>query len=179
MIDKESFNKIWEEVIYKEVINYQKVYPEAVELIPNAKDRVFAKFVEYVTFCSNNYKSSFDKGMKRHRLSACMMSAVVNVHPLIATGDSVPGMINETLAITVGLSILRAFILADLYSSGNKSSMAKFDEGLKLPDDILVTSNSYLCNYAKELYYASIEGNVCILSIAHELFLLEVFNKVI
>lgn len=55
--------------------------------------------------------------------------------------------------------------------------VAKYDEKIKMLSDNLVNHGDYLTNYSNEIYFAVSEGNINILSIAHELYLLEVLTR--
>ena len=46
-----------------------------------------------------------------------------------------------------------------------------------MPDNSLVNHGQYLDNFASELYFSISEGNINILSVAHELYLLEVITR--
>lgn len=56
--------------------------------------------------------------------------------------------------------------------------ISKFEKGIKIPDDNLVNHGIYIQNYANELHFNASEGNISILSIAHELYLLEVITQI-
>ena len=53
---------------------------------------------------------------------------------------------------------------------------SKFDNGLLIPDS--VNHGDYMDNFASEINFAVSEGNIHILSIAHELYLLETITKI-
>ena len=122
----------------------------------------------------------------RHKVAACYMIAIAYVSPMrfdtsIIQGSKKHYIVNELLAITVGLSILRAFILAAIDASEikNESKITlknRIMSGLMTPDGKFVHHGEYALNYANELYYSVKDGKCCILSIAHELYLLELFS---
>ena len=94
--------------------------------------------------------------------------------------------INESLAITVGLSLVRAFAISAIEEKQKNNEISineanclkdKFENGIKFPDENFVNHGVYIENYANELYYAASEEKMCMLSLAHELFLLEVITR--
>ena len=124
----------------------------------------------------------------RHKVAACYMIAIITLKPMKFTkkidGKEVPLAINEALAITVGLSLIRAFAIAAIKEDEALSEeeadklIAKFDKGISVPSGNLVNHGMYKENYANELHFAVAEGNICILSVAHELYLLEVITRI-
>lgn len=92
------------------------------------------------------------------------------------------------LAITIGLSLVRAFAISVIKQKEKENKIdkaqaqadilvAKYDEKIKMLSDNLVNHGDYLTNYSNEIYFAVSEGNINILSIAHELYLLEVLTR--
>lgn len=53
--DRESYEMIWEKVISKELGNYQALYVNCIEFIPNVKEEIWKKYVSLNTYCKNNY----------------------------------------------------------------------------------------------------------------------------
>lgn len=184
--DRSSFEVIWERVISAEITNYQTRYTNCIELIPDIKEEIWKKYVSLNTYCRQNYMISSVEKLDRHKVAACYMIAIATLKPMRFVkkidGKDVPLAINETLAITVALSIVRSYAMAAIMQNTNdkvkqEALAAKFDTGIKIPEGVLVNHGDYLDNYANELNFAISEGKVCILSIAHELYLLEVITR--
>lgn len=185
--DRSSYEVIWENVIHAEIINYQTLYTNCIELIPNVKEEIWEKYVSLNNYCKSNYMQPSVARLDRHKVAACYMVAIATLRPMRFTkkidGKDVPLAINETLAITVGLSIVRAFAIAaiqennDITQDMKERLIEKFDKGIKLPQNSFVNHGTYVDNYANELYFAISEGSINILSVAHELYLLEVITK--
>ena len=121
----------------------------------------------------------------RHKVAACYIIAIATVKPMrLIKKDERYNAINETLALTVGFSLLRAFVIAaikDKHGISEEEScrlIHKFENGIKLPNGSLINHGTYLDNFASEIYFGVLEGNISILSIAHELYLLEVFTRI-
>lgn len=185
--DRESYEIIWLKVIKKELDNYQSLYVNCVELIPNVKEEIWEKYVSLNLYCKENYMRFPDGKIDRHKVAACYMIAIIMLKPMRVVGKigdkAIPLALNETLAITVGFSLVRAFAISairekvDMNEESANVLVAKFEDGIKIPDESLVNHGIYLDNYANELYFAASEGKVCILSLAHELYLLEVITR--
>lgn len=186
--DRVSYEMIWEKVISKELDNYQSLYVNCIEFIPNVKEEIWEKYVSLNTYCKTNYMKSPEGKIDRHKVAACYMIAIAMLRPMrfVEKIDNreVPLAINETLAITVGLSLVRAFAIAairenkDINKEDADVLVAKFEDGIKVPEGHLVNHGVYLDNYANEIYFAASEGKMCILSLAHELYLLEVITRI-
>lgn len=186
--DRESYEVIWNKVISKEIINYQTIYTNCIELIPNVKEEIWERYVSLNTYCKTNYMKAPDGKIDRHKVAACYMIAIAMLRPMRfvekINDKEVPLAINEMLAITVGLSLVRAFAIAairdnDIIERKTADELViKFENGIKIPDADLVNHGIYIDNFANELYYAVSEGKVCILSLAHELYLLEVITRI-
>ncbi len=186
--DRQSYEMIWEKVISKELDNYQSLYVNCIEFIPNVKEEIWEKYVSLNTYCKNNYMKSVEGKIDRHKVAACYMIAIAMLRPMRFVekidNKEVSLAINETLAITVGLSLVRAFAIAAIKENKNITKevadmlVAKFEDGIKVPEGHLVNHGAYLDNYANEIYFAASEGRIGILSLAHELYLLEVITRI-
>ena len=185
--DRDSYEVIWTKVISKEINNYQSLNVNCIELIPNLKEEIWEEYVLLNAYCKNNYMKSSEGKIDRHKVAACYMIAIAMLKPMkfIKKIDNkeVPLAINETLAITVGLSLVRAFAIAAIQENKNTNKeaiemlVAKFKNGIKVPQGDLVNHGSYIDNFANEIHFAASEGKMCILSLAHELYLLEVITR--
>ncbi|MBO5474341.1 MAG: hypothetical protein J6A08_11260 [Lachnospiraceae bacterium] len=186
--DRDSYEMIWDKVIRKEIDNYQSSYVNCIELIPNVKEEIWKKYVSLNVYCKNNYMKSPEGKIDRHKVAACYMIAIAMLRPMRFVqkidNKEVPLAINEMLAITVGLSLVRAFAIAAIKENDsiNKEDadilVAKFEDGIKIPEGNLVNHGVYLENYANEIYFAASEGKISVLSLAHELYLLEVITRI-
>lgn len=186
--DRDNYEIIWEKVIRKEIDNYQSSYVNCIELIPNVKEEIWKKYVSLNVYCKNNYMKSPEGKIDRHKVAACYMIAIAMLRPMRFVekidNKEVPLAINEMLAITVGLSLVRAFAIAAIKENDsiNKEDadilVAKFEDGIKVPEGNLVNHGVYLENYANEIYFAASEGKISVLSLAHELYLLEVITRI-
>ena len=185
--DITSYNIIWDKIINAEIKNYQSLYVNCIELIPNIKEEIWQQYVSLNNYCKANYMKSSTGKIDRHKVAACYMIAIENLQPMKLTTTinnyEIPLAINEMLAITVGLSLVRAFTIAaiienkDLSDEDRKALISQFDSGLKTPDGNLINHGNYFNNFANEIHFAWTEGKLNILALAHELYLLEVITK--
>lgn len=187
--DEVSYEKIWNALIAPEINNYIKKKHGCVDRIPHAKSAIWNEYRRLNEYCKLNYMQNGKAArIDRHKVAACYMLAICTVRPLYFTVKelndlTLPVAINETLAITVGLSLLRAFILSSLHTNTDCSSAEKkrlhdvFDGGIFIPSGDMVNHGDYIENYANELYYAVSDGKACILSVSHELYLLELLTR--
>lgn len=184
--DRGSYEEIWNKVILKEIRNYQSIYVNSIELIPNVKEEIWGKYVTLNKYCKENYMKSPEGKIDRHKVAACYMLAVATTRPMRfvekINGEVVPLAINEMLAITVALSLLRAFSISAIRNNDKIEKeeadrlVSKFADGIKTPAEKMVNHGDYLENFACEIYYGVCEGKLSILSLAHELYLLEVLT---
>lgn len=188
--DRDSYEKIWNNLINEEIKNYQEKYFECIQLIPNAKEEIWEKYNSLNKYCKVNYMKSPDGKIDRHKVAACYLIAISSVKPMrfvrkIQNSDkTLYFSLNEMLSITVALSLLRAFVISSVIGNEKmsqkekKEMLSKFDNGILIPDENYINHGRYIDNFASEIHYAVDEGNVNILSIAHELYLLEVITRI-
>ena len=184
--DRESYVVIWEKVIHPEIRNYQKKYPGCFDLMPDAKEAIWEKYVKLNSYSKLNYMKYPEGRLDRHKVAACYMIAIIMVSPMSIKADApLPCLaLNEGLAITVGLSLVRAFTISainrnsDLKNEEKDQLIQKFNNGIKIPDGELVNHGKYLENFANELSFAAFEGKLNVIALAHELFLLEVLTRI-
>lgn len=186
--DRDSYEIIWETVISKELNNYRSIYANCIEFIPNIKEEIWNNYVLLNAYCKTNYMKLAEGKIDRHKVAACYMIAIATLRPMRFVkkieNKEVRLAINETLAITVGLSLVRAFAIAairenkDIKKEEADTLVAKFEYGIKIPDGNLVNHGKYLENFANEIYFSVSEGKSFILSLAHELYLLEVITRI-
>lgn len=87
------------------------------------------------------------KRLDRHKLASCICGAIIEVQPLMGlNGANIPSNANEVVALYVGLSVVKVFMMYDVLS----------DAPLDRRDDI----RKYLKNKF-EMKLPSLEENVC------------------
>ena len=182
---RQSYDVIWREVIDKEIGKYQSYYKDIV-IKTDAQEKIWEKYIAYNLSCKERYMVSPNGKLDRHKVSACYMAAILEVRPMKFGYKDELLAGNERLAITVGLSLVRAFAISAIEKKHEEHKLTKkeadilkgkFEDGIKIPDGSLVNHGEYLDNFSNELYYIVKEKNLNILSLAHELYLLEVITR--
>lgn len=179
-VDKNSYQRIWEVVIVPTIQDYQNRFSE-ITVAHNAQEAIWQEYVKFNKHCKMSYMQDIDGKLDRHKVCACYMYAIVKANVLscqLADSDTEQRYLalNENLAITVGMSVLRAFILSSINSNDDLSKESKkileqrIDDGISFPD---CNHGDYRNNFVAELYYTNEERNYNILSLANTLFLLE------
>lgn len=160
---------------------YLSLYAEMV-CLDNAKELIWREYVKFNTHCKTNYMLDSQGRLDRHKVCACYMYAIIKANTLscrLAKSNTEESYLclNEQLAITVGMSLLRAFICADIkystiFSEEEKQSLyAIVENGIIFPE---CNHGDYRDNFAAELHYTNEERNYNILSLANTLYLLEI-----
>lgn len=180
-MDRNSYQHIWEIVINPTIEDYQKRFAE-VTVAHNAQEAIWQEYVQFNRHCKMRYMQDSQGRLDRHKVCACYMYAIVKAGVLscrLADSDTEKSYIalNENLAITVGMSLLRAFVFASIDTSEDISLEKKelyksrINDGINFPD---CNHGVYRENFVSELHYTNQERNYNVLSLANTLFLLEV-----
>ena len=184
--DKSSYEKLWKDVINVGILKYMDEFTGCIELIPNAKESIWEKYVWLNNYCKKNYMEPYVDKIDRHKIAACYLIAISSVKPMrLCLKDDEYNqhiLLNEKLGIAVASSIISAYAISELendnISDENKEKIKNaFEEDLQIPPSEFVRHGTYQDNYANEIHFAVAEGNINILSIANELFLLEVYTR--
>ena len=146
------------------------------------EERIYKEIKELLGHCKRHYMKDPDGYADRHKVSAAVMISILKYTPIKIAGpkyyskNTENWTFNEQLAITVGVSILSAFIKADLKKDIkhkvelSEEILEKFKNGIVFP---IAKHGDYRSNWACELYYTRKDGNYNLLALAHELFFLE------
>lgn len=179
-MDENSYQKIWDIVINPTIQDYQNRYAE-ITVSYNAKEAIWQEYIRFNEHSKLSYMRDVGGKLDRHKVCACYMYAIIKSNVLscrLADSDTEEKYwtLNENLAITVGMSILRAFVLSsintneELAEETKKTLAARIDAGVLFPD---CNHGDYRNNFVAELYYTKKEDNYNVLSLANTLFLLE------
>lgn len=174
---KESFEVIWELIC--DTVEYRnKQHPEHVLSIrDNAKNEIWDQYEYFNESCKKLYMADNVSKLDRHKVCACYMFSILEAGLLDYTqsdGDE-KYCFDEDIAISVGMSLLRAFIIEALNVSDKEESekqvlRKRIEDGITFPK---TNHGDYRENFMVELYYTKITGNYNILSLSNTLFLLE------
>jgi hypothetical protein len=180
-MDRKSYDQIWSVVIKPTMDDYANRFSEIV-VAYNAQEAIWQEYMNFNQHCKLRYMVDAGGKIDRHKVCACYMYAIVKANTMsckLADSDTEQSYLalNENLAITVGMSLLRAFVLASIDSNevlsiGEKELYkSRIAEGIVFPE---CNHGVYRENFASELHYSDLERNYNILSLANTLFLLEI-----
>lgn len=183
LADKDSYQHIWDEVIHPIITDYRNRFAETA-VADNAKEAIWEEYIQFNRHCKMHYMQDAKGLLDRHKVCACYMYAITkaNVMSCQLVGSDTEKRhlaLNEHLAITVGMSLLRAFVLSSIHSNEELSREEKnllssrIDGGIVFP---ACNHGVYRENFASELHYTNDERNYNILSLANTLFLLETYT---
>lgn len=164
---QDGFNNLWKKVIFPEINRYITV--DNVSATASAEKEIWEAYKEFNMLCKRDFMSESVEKLDRHKIAACYIYAIVKTQPLsMKTVDLPQNMvvtINEHLAITVGMSILHAYMKdSDPNFSSNDLIFPHAQHG------------NYRDDFALELYYTKKYNMYNILSLSNTLFLLEMYN---
>lgn len=180
-IDRNSYNQIWSVVINPTMEDYANRFSD-IAIAHNAQEVIWQEYVKFNRHCKTQYMEDAGGKIDRHKVCACYMYAIVKANVMsckLADSDTEQRYLalNENLAITVGMSLLRAFVLASIDSSEELSVEQKELYKSRIVGGIIFPACNhgvYRDNFASELHYSNLEQNYNILSLANTLFLLEI-----
>lgn len=191
MIDID-FEKIWVKIILPE-IEYYKVNNYGLKINYESKTLILSRYNELKDLCKSHFMSNAKKFIDRHKVCACLIYAIVDSHVVSCNnelmnenGEKEFSIVNEYIAITAGLSLLRAFVISAAKVKYENHEISKveldkiifcFDNGIFTPEG-LTNHGDYLENFAIELHFSKEYNNNNILSLAHILYLLELLTQI-
>lgn len=181
-IDKNSYKQIYNILIIKVIEEYQSKY-SGILVAHEAEELIWNEYVKLNYQCKLNYMKDITGKLDRHKVCACYMYAIMKANVLgccLADSDNERFYLalNENLAITVGMSLLRAFIISSIknsdYNDSEKTTLVELiDDGIKFPE---CNHGTYKDNFVAELHNTAKEHNYNILSLANVLYLLEIYT---
>ena len=182
--DRETYEDIWTTLINPQLERYKKCFDKCVYIDENAKEVIWEKYADLNVCCKTEYMTAPEGRLDRHKVAACYLIAIVYAKPIkfikLPLMEDMYFVSNEKVAISTAMSIVRAYVLAscnELADSNEKESITqKFENGLRYPPKEYVHHGDYLDNFASEIYYVGRERKLHVLSVAHELYLLEVLT---
>lgn len=179
---EETCNQIWDEIV---LATFNEMFKKNAGIIcpEYEKEAFYVHYEDVIKHAKEQYMSNKESVLNRHKVSAALMIAILKTKPIKkvdpmyyqtnANGDVVHWTFNESLAITVALSVLRAFILSrvDYAFSGKAISKAVFADVTKEDKDIfengIPISDQDREDWEWELYQVRQDGAYNLLAIAH------------
>lgn len=182
-IDENSYNTIWNDLIERVIKDYSQRFAEII-VSHNAKELIWEEYLKFNKHCKLNYMCETNGKLDRHKVCACYMFAIVKANTLncgLADCESENKYLclNENLAVTVGMSLLRAFVVTAIHNNDEYSEKEKEELKKKIDNGIIFPKcnhGDYRENFVTELHFAREENNYNVLSLANTLFLLEIHS---
>lgn len=171
---EKTFNTIWDKGIAvkaRQIVDDNRDY---VDFDLNSKKRILNEYNKLRDFTKISYMDNPDGLLDRHKVCACLIIAIIKAKPLIYNEANnvlnMKAIYNENLAMTVGLSVLRQYIIT---KGDDLSEM--FKEGFVFP------KTNFNAKYQEltclMLNYDVAKGNYSILALANILFMIEEYSK--
>jgi len=163
--------------------NNVKFAAEICNIVEDSKEAIKLEYDETRRKAKETFMVN-DKGLlDRHKCAAAWMIAILkglNTSPL--EGDpSIRKTIREHLAIIAGLTVLVNMIEGDCENPKNTAIVDYWranNRTVHYPE-VLQGNGKYVDNWAVELYHARKKDLLFILALANELFMIEVFNRML
>jgi len=114
--------------------------------------------------------------LDRHKFVASFMIAFMNELKLEKYKNK-SKLTKEKISLLLGLSIFKFFIVSDDANYKNAALTRHLKKNNWAIPPLICDSNAYMKNWASELFFAYNEKRLFVLSLSHELFLLETFNR--
>lgn len=164
-------------------------------IIPYAKEEIWERYCHYNRMYKEHYMTAHEPNARidRHKIAAGYTASIASVRPLRLwiknTGKSqdkeqmpemVPSniMVNEMLAITVGMSVLTSICTSKYVDDIPSNEKGRMAAGILFPvigDGR--NADNYHISLAKELHYSVLDGNLNLLSLSNQMYLLEVISR--
>lgn len=181
LADKSSYHELWKRVIDPTIQDYANRFA-GLCCAPDAKEAIWKKYVFFNAHCKRRYMEDPAGKLDRHKVCACYMYAIISANVLsckLADSDDEQKYLalNENLAITVGMSLLSAFILSAIDCSDQLSDAQRSRYRSRIANGIVFPKcnhGTYRKNFVAELHYTHEENAYNVLSLANTLFLLEI-----
>lgn len=152
---------------------------------------IWKKFQQYEETASTNMSGT---RLDRHKLASCICGAIIQVRPIVGCdGTEIPKKVNELLALSIGLNVIKAFMMFELLDSlplehntdVKKYLKTKFNMQLPSVEENICDIQEYRKNIVNALYRShrkcNITQNECfrydIWAYAKIFYHLEIYNQ--
>jgi hypothetical protein len=179
-MDERTFNAIFIDVIdfIDAKITDTKSAKRFHEMLTRSKDNIWSQYDGVKNLIKTHYMDDKDGLLDRHKCAACFIVACLNGLK-INEGKEQNNLNREKLALFFGLTVLRTFIIfgnKNHEDAGIVSFMKQSGDKLIYPERIK-DFNLYRHNWTLELFYARENNSLFVLSLSHELFYIERYNR--
>lgn len=175
---REAYSNIWKAITIA-VEKYNKNHPENIlKMKSTAEEDIWNAYVEFNEECRTRYMSDDVDRIDRHKVCACYIYAIIKSglieYKELSQNDK-KYLYDEKMAVTIGASLLRSFVIAaidDSNKSDNEKKVLKkrIENGVRFPR---TNHGDYRTNFEIELYYTKVNNTYNILGLANVLYLLE------
>ncbi|MBQ3603965.1 MAG: hypothetical protein IJA02_09005 [Clostridia bacterium] len=181
-MNKATLDIIWDKLVIP-TYNHMQFKVGGLICPECGKDELHEHYEDIVKYAKKHYMFDENGVLNRHKIAAALMIAILKTKPIKKinaayyqediNGKMIHWPFNESLAITVGLSVLRAFIIArvDYAFSGKLISKQIFEdvteEDTKIFSDGIPISEQERAEWEWELYQIRLDGSYNLLAIAH------------
>jgi len=148
------------------------------DMLVRSKDDIWSQYDGVKNIIKTHYMDDPNGLLDRHKCAACFIVACLNGLKINeANGQN--NLNREKLALFFGLTVLQTFIVLS-NKNHEDAGMVSF---MKQNGDMLVYPkcikdfNQYQHNWALELFYARKNDSLFVLSLSHELFYIERYNR--
>ena len=176
-----KFSEIWNAAIkpyleYELSLNNSFYTPDSTENNSEARRNIESWYNTERDAMKKDFMKDPKKLLDRHKISACIYSAIVNVPLIKVLGGSTEKdrLANAGLALYVSLSILFSFMVKSTdaeYLQYLKNNRLQFPRGKNLD-----SGESYLVQTIKELCHAQRRKMLSPLVLANVFFMIEAYN---
>lgn len=182
-----SYSRIWNQLIDKAIKDFTEKI-KGVQCRLDAEQLIWENYKALNYWCKIHYMKRSDEKIDRHKTCACYIYAILQADVLsciyrdIETGPNDCRryqVLNEELAVTVGLSLLRRLIEFNVskeyedFPEIMEQYLPLIKDGILLPK---CNHGIYRNNLVSQLHFAKKEHNYDILGMANTLFLLEKYT---
>lgn len=183
---KEYFEELRDNVIMPFVEDLLKIDADynCLKLNKSALNKIYYNYEQKRQTIRRYFMNIETKPMDRHKIGSVMLYAVIKSHvfSINLTKRRLPHellMANEYLAVYMALTMVDAYRRDAYYCDDSRKNQIKENEWLlKLPATFHEeTSNSYINNLCKALYYVKNPNNIDIFAYANIFYLLEVYTN--
>lgn len=178
--DYKSYEQYYDIGINPIIVELQRKYSNVL-VKKEAKEEIWLEYKFFNDLCKGHMREH-ENLLDRHKVVACYMCAIEKAGVLLQTdafqiGDDSLLLLNERLAMTFGMSLLRSLIVDMAEKLKQKDIKDKvleaFDNDIAFPK---CTHGEHKDNILWQLFYTRKDNSYNVLLLAEMLYLLECYN---
>lgn len=111
-----TYKVLFDDIIGSYLSSIFKEFPDFClrdRYIPYNIEKKYTEYKNNADKCMEKIKTESEehKKLDRHKLASCMCGAIIEIQPICCISKITPPRVNETLALYVGLSIIKHFMI--------------------------------------------------------------------